>query len=144
MSGNAKIIVIAGGAAAFLLVGLLAVVFFVAWVVDDTEMEQNRIQGTEFGKTTDYAGCQAEGVTRIRDLSPFQVTESVNAQYFVKGCLETSRPSPNFCENVPTEMQDIWAGDDWKDGECKKLGWTEMSPNCRAVLRARLDFCEKR
>jgi hypothetical protein len=143
MSNRGKIIVIIGGAAAFLLVGLVAVVFFVAWVVDDTGMEENRIAGTEFGKTTDYAGCQAAGVERIKNLSLFQVSESVNAQYFVRGCLETSRPSPDFCENVPTEMQDIWAGDSWKDGECARLGWTEMNPNCRAVLRARLDFCGK-
>lgn len=144
MSKTGKIIVIIGGAAAFLLVALIAVIFLASWLIGDGGLEESRIQGTDFGKTTDYAGCQAQGISRIRNLSVFEITESVKAQYFVKGCLETSRPSADFCRDVPTEMQDIWARDGWKDEQCEKLGWTEMSPNCRAVMRARLEFCEKR
>jgi hypothetical protein len=144
MSKTGKIIVIIGGAAAFLLVALLAVVFFVSWLAGDGGAEQSRIQGADFGKTTDSAGCQAEGISRIRKLGLFDVTESVKAQYFVKGCLETSRSSADFCKGVPTATEEFWANDGWKDEQCRKLGWTEMNPNCRTVMRARLEFCEKR
>ena len=141
MSKAGKIIFIIGGAAVFLVVGLAALVFIASFFFDDEGLEQSRIEGTHFGKTTDYNGCQAEGISRIRNLGLFDVNESVEAQYFVKGCLETSRPSADFCKNVPTEGRDILSGDSWKDERCSEFGWKEMSPNCRAVMRARLDFC---
>ena len=144
MSKTGKIIAIIGGSAAVLLVGLLAIGFYIYWVTGDAEFKKSRAEGADFGKTKDYDGCQKEGISRVRQMGLFEVTESVKVQYFVAGCLETSRPSPDFCKNVPTESQDIWDDNKWKDEQCRKLGWKEMSPNCRTVLRARLDFCEKR
>ena len=127
----------------FLVLGIIIAVFFISWLSDDTEIEQSKIQGAEFGKTTDYKGCQREGVARIRNRGPFEVTESVKAQYFVRGCLQTSQPNADFCKNVPTNWEELLAKDGWKDGECSKLGWKEMNPTCRTLMRARIDFCEK-
>jgi hypothetical protein len=139
MSKTGKII----GAVIVLPIGIFVVLIVFQWLFLDNRLARSKSQGAEFGKTTDYNGCQAEGISRIRNLSPQNSLEGLRAEYFVRGCLETSRPSPDFCDGVPIKPPHIQVYDDWKNEECKKLGWAEMSPNCRTVLRARLDFCEK-
>lgn len=112
MSRTAKIIIItAGSAAALVLAAISALVVIGYLLTDHAGIEQSKVQGAEFGKTTDYEGCQKEGISRARNLGLYEINESVKAQYFVAGCLETSSPSADFCRSAPTERQDIWTKD---------------------------------
>jgi hypothetical protein len=64
-------------------------------------------------------------------------------QYFNEGCLPASRPSPNFCDGLPSELSDVWNGEKAKDAECEKFGLKDSIP-CRSVMKARFEFCEKK
>lgn len=144
MSKNTKIILIIAGAVGTLVVGgILALVFLISRMVDNTGFEESKAEGAEFGKAIDNAACQEEGLARAARLGIFEITENVKNEYFTEGCLETSRPTRNFCRNLPTEIQDIWNDHDWKDAECEKLGLKNKNLQCRSVLKARLDFCEE-
>lgn len=144
MSKNTKIIlIIGGGLVVLLLAGILAIGFLISRMADDTAFDESKAEGAQFGKTIDNAACQAEGLSRAKRLGIFEVTEGVKIQYFTEACLETSRQTRNFCRSLPTEMQDIWDDHNWKDTECEKLGFKDKNLQCRFVLKARLDFCEK-
>src|SRR5262245_15051569 len=65
--------------------------------------EKSRTEGAEFGKTTDNAACLQEALTRYqRDSS---ISGTIAAQSFLDSCLEASRPTPGFCDNVPRKAE---------------------------------------
>ena len=94
MSKAGKIILIIDSAAVFLVVGLTALVFAASLFIDDAGMEQSRIEGTQFGKRTDYEGCQAEGISRIRNMGLIDVTQKRRSTVFCQ----------RLSENEPTEQ----------------------------------------
>lgn len=145
MSKNAKIILIIVGIFAFislLCVGGFGVLIYS--LMDTAGFERSEAEGAEFGKTTDNLGCQTKVISSIKTLSPIDITGGMKTQYFFEKCLESSRPSPNFCSNVPSEISDIINDDKWKDAECERLGFRETPLPCRNVIKAKMSFCEKK
>ena len=43
-------------------------------------------------------------------------------QYFFDNCLETSQPTPNFCDGMANPFSDILNDDKAKDEKCTKIG----------------------
>lgn len=55
--------------------------------------------GARFGVGADEAGCMQEGASRAGGAGGF--TGAVAAGAWLRGCLEFSRDTPGFCEDVP-------------------------------------------
>ena len=98
---------------------------------DQKKVEQAEVNGREFGKTTDQNGCLEKGF----------LTEEYLASGFVKGCLKSSKPIPDFCDGVPLGYDSGNAKDisKWLDERCKKVGHNERS--CLDTFIVKRDFC---
>lgn len=66
--------------------------------LQDQAMEASR-DGARFGMVRDEQACFAEGRRRAAESTSFQGTFTVGA--FVRACMEYSKPTPGFCDNVP-------------------------------------------
>lgn len=144
MSKNVKIILIIVGILAFLGVACVGGFAFLGYYfVDHEGIINSAKEGEEFGKTTDHQGCQTKVLSIIKPLPDTDINEVVKATYFFDSCLETSRPSPNFCDGLPSDWTDIMNDDKAKDAECAKLGFRHSNA-CRQVMKKKLDFCDKK
>ena len=76
-------------------------------------------QGQEFGKKCDEQACLNEAITRYKADRGF--TGSLATGLFLRGCLEASRPTPGFCDQVP-KQSDILKSARWQIEEAKKAG----------------------
>lgn len=144
MSKNAKTILIILGILAFLSITCVVGLGFLGYFfVDHAGVEKSEAEGSEFGKTTDNFGCQTKAISLAKPLNALDITQSLKTRYFFDKCLETSRPNTDFCKNVPSEWSEIINDHKWKEDECRKLGFNQTI-NCRTVLKARTEFCEKK
>lgn len=100
---------------------------------DQKKVEQAEIEGREFGKTTDQNGCMEKGF----------LGKGAVGSGFVKGCLKSSKPIPDFCDGVPLGYDPDKAKDisKWLDEQCKKGGHNERS--CLDTFIIKRDFCTK-
>ena len=103
-----------------------------------TDIQQ---KGREFGKTTDQQGCITEGVQRSRSSGLLDFGAGMELGVFVDSCLAASRPTPNFCEGVPS----FWSMKDseWGMAECKKAGVDPEKTACIHVMKRKHQFCSK-
>jgi hypothetical protein len=95
--------------------------------------EKVRAAGTEVGKTTDEAGC----IEKTFNLEP-PFTGFDSSRMFVRECLRSSRPTPDFCNGVPPPLSNL----SWEDAECQRIG--RDTPLCRAAFSGKMWHCEKR
>ena len=124
MPKGVKIFLIIVGILAFLgaaCVGGLA--FLGYYFVDHEGVIKSTKEGEEFGKTTDNLGCQTKVLSFIKPLRDTDINEILKAEYFFDSCLEKSRPTPNFCDGLPSDWTDILNDDKAKDAECAKSGF---------------------
>ncbi len=102
--------------------------------------EAQRTAGVEFGKSTDQRGCMTEGLKRGDKLGAFDISAQVENESFVKGCLETSGPTPRFCDGVPSSLDNIVAG--WDKKQCEKS--RVFGPICEGIFKQQIYFCAHR
>ena len=92
---------------------------------------QEKVDGREFGKTTDQNGCMEKGFLR----------DATGASGFVDQCLKSSKPIPDFCDGVPIGFSDGKLEDSgWEDEQCKKVGHNTRS--CSDVFNVKRHFCK--
>ncbi len=141
MSKTVKTLLIVGGILVFLAVVCIGSVAFLGYYfVDQEGVEKSSQEGTEFGKTTDNLGCQTKVVSIVKQVRDIELNETLKARYFFGSCLKTSRPTPNFCDRVPSDWTDILNDDKGKEAECEKLG-LRGSNACHQVMKEKLDYC---
>ena len=144
MSKSAKtILIIVGILATLAIICVGGFGVFAYFFVDKEGFENARKDGTEFGKTTDNIGCQAKSLEMAKMIAMSDITGQVKVQWFNEGCLFASRPTEGFCDGMPSEQKDIWNNDRAKDAECEKFDMKDSLP-CRSVMKARLEYCQKR
>lgn len=93
-------------------------------------------EGVEFGRTTDQRGCINEGLRRGNKLGIF--ASRVENDYFVKGCLQSSRATPGFCDGVPSGFKNIFT--EWDEKQCNKTNVPRTI--CTGILGEQIEFCE--
>src|SRR6267143_2965219 len=59
-------------------------------------------EGRDFGRNTDNQGCVDESISRYKKEPG--LTSAVSNNIFMQICLESSRPTPGFCDNVPKRL----------------------------------------
>jgi hypothetical protein len=139
MPGWAKALLIILAVVVVLVVG--AVVIGVVYVAGHKDAWRARgkelvAEGRDFGTHSDNQGCVDEMMARYKKEPGFLSTFATQA--FVKGCFETSRPTPGFCENIP--LGDLSKMLEWREAQCRHYGLaTDLS--CRQLLTSVVIFC---
>lgn len=97
-------------------------------------------EGGSFGKSTDNEGCLEEGVARHRQAAGFG--EIIKTNLFLRGCLQASRESPGFCDDVPKSSEFIRGGK-WQVEQCERYGLNPQR-QCAQLFQQVQQFCEER
>jgi hypothetical protein len=103
------------------------------------EYGAKQVEGREFGKTTDQAGCMKEGLSRAKAIRLVDLNRAVNNRVFVEECVKSASPTSGFCNGVPPlwKLQD----DDWVSKQCDDAGLDQLRTSCKTVFQAKLSFC---
>ena len=96
----------------------------------DQKREQAKVDGREFGKTTDQNGCMQKGFLHDEP-------EYFSSLRFVEECLKSSKPIPDFCDGVPLNRS-VSGG--WYDEQCQKVG--HNTDSCFRAFVAKGSFCD--
>ena len=125
------------GCGGLILLGILAVVFTGIWWkrnAPDIEAEAGTAarEGARFGITADEARCFQEGVRRANGSTTVAGSFSVGA--YARACMEYSRPSPGFCDNVPP-VAALRRSLAWQQERCGS------DTGCRTVSQVVQQYC---
>jgi hypothetical protein len=97
-------------------------------------------EGTEAGRKTDNQGCVDLSVTRYK--TEPGIPNGISTSIFMQSCLEASKPTPGFCDDVPEPTEFIKTGQ-WQLQECQNVGLGE-DQYCRNLFQAKQRFCVKK
>jgi hypothetical protein len=104
------------------------------------ENKQALDEGQEYGRRTDDVGCLNEAVARQARVAGFR--DMLRNNFFTRSCLEVARPTPGFCEGVPTRLE-FMKSIGWQAEQCKRYG---LGPEtqCSQFFQQIQQFCEER
>lgn len=138
-----KVLLVVGGLLLVLLVAAVAGLFYVARTYGPGIVEAGKHsmeEGRDYGRRTDNEGCLNESVARHARAAGF--SEILKNNLFLNSCLEASRPTPGFCDDVPGRAE-IMKGARWQMDECKRYGLKPES-QCGQLFQQVQQFCERR
>lgn len=145
MKKSTKIVlgVLGGLATVFLIVVAIGVYWFMTsgkeyfkQVMDSAERHIEA--GQEVGKQTDEAGCLKAGIERVKQANSISTT--LATQFFLRGCLDSAKPTPGFCDDVPPESE-MMKSIQWQIKKSGELGVD--NDNGRQILKAIQSHCDK-
>ncbi|HEX7720918.1 MAG TPA: hypothetical protein VF397_02085 [Pyrinomonadaceae bacterium] len=96
-------------------------------------------EGHDFGSHSDNQGCVDEGVSRYKKERGF--TAVISNGIFMRTCLDASRPTPGFCNNVPRPTEFMKAAE-WRRDQCVHF---DLSGDkyCQQLFQPIQDYCFK-
>ena len=142
MPGWAKALIIV------LIVGLLMVVGAIAAGVywwshnKDALIARGKAQVTEghnVGLTTDNQGCVDQSISRYK--TDPGIAGVIAANLFMQTCLQASKPTPGFCDEVPRETEFVKSGQ-WRLAQCNRVDLSS-DQYCQQLFAPVQRFCEK-
>ena len=138
-----KVLLVVGVLLVLLLVGVGVAAYFVARTYGPGLVEagkQTYNEGVEYGRRSDNEGCLNEAVARHARAEGF--TDMIKINVFMRACLEASRPTPGFCDDVPRQTEFMKAAG-WQQRQCQRYG---LSPEkqCGQLFQQVQQFCETR
>lgn len=142
MPGWAKALIIVGVLLVLLVVGVIGAGVY--WWSNNKDALIARgkavvAEGQEAGKQTDNQGCVDQSVTRYKAEPGF--TNGISSSIFMQSCLQVSRPTPGFCDQVPKETEFIKSGQ-WQLAQCERVGLSS-DQYCRQLFQTVERFCQK-
>ena len=96
-------------------------------------------EGKEFGGNKDNQACVDEAVSRYKKEPGFGSAMSTN--FWLRGCLESSKPTDGFCESVP-KTTEFMKSAEWQVEQCHRVDLAKDS-YCRQLFQPVQQFCEK-
>jgi hypothetical protein len=102
--------------------------------------KESMADGRKFGKTTDNQGCVTETMSRYKQDPGFRAAFST--QIFLQGCLQASRETPGFCDNVPKRMEFMKSAQ-WQAQQCSQNNLLRDN-YCPQIFAQVQTFCEMR
>jgi hypothetical protein len=138
-----KVLLIAGVLLVLLIVGGVVAVYFLARTYGPGLVEagkQTYNEGVEYGRRTDNEGCLNEAVARQARADGF--ADMVKNNVFMRACLEASRPTPAFCDDVPRQTEFMKAIA-WQSRQCQHYG-LPPEKQCGQLFQQVQQFCELR
>ena len=136
-----KVVLIVGGILVVLVVGVVVVGVIVVRKYGPELVEagkQTVAEGQEYGRRTDNKGCLDEAVARHSRSDG--IGDMIKNTIFLRTCLDASRPTPGFCDDVPRRFEFIKSAE-WQLQQCKRYG---LSPEkqCAQLFQQVQQFCE--
>jgi len=141
MPGWLKALLIVAIVVVVLVIGVVSVgVVYVmrnkdAWMARAKEVAA---EGKSFGNSTDNQGCVDESLSRYKK-EP-SLTATLSNTIFMRTCLEASRPTPGFCDEVPKSMEFMKSAD-WRLKQCR-LNGLQNDNQCQNLFTPVQQFCE--
>lgn len=137
-----KILLIIAIAVVLLIVGVIGVGAF--WWMKNKDALMARAkevvsEGKEFGGHNDNQACVDEAISRYKKEPRFG--NALSANFFLRACLEASKPTPGFCETVP-KTTEFMKSAEWQVEQCRRLDLGKDS-YCRQLFQPVQQFCEK-
>ena len=108
-----------------------------AWLARAKEVAT---EGKDFGKHTDNQGCVDEGISRYKK-DP-GLTGVLSNSVFLRTCLEASRATSGFCNDVPKATEFVKTAQ-WRVQQCRQVGLGSDS-NCPNLFTPVQQFCQER
>jgi hypothetical protein len=102
--------------------------------------KQTVAEGEEYGRRTDNEGCVNEAVARQARAEGLR--DMLKNDIFTRACLEASRPTPGFCDDVPRGVEFMKAIG-WQAQQCKRYG-LPPEKQCTQLFQQVQQFCEVR
>jgi hypothetical protein len=103
-------------------------------------VEKGKEEGRDFGEQTDNQGCLDEGIARDRKAQG--ITDLMKSSVFLRACLDASRPTPHFCDDVPGVFE-ITKTIQWRKDQCE-LHDMKGDPGCDQLFQQVQQYCVKR
>ena len=137
-----KVLLIIGGILVVLVVGVVVASVIVVRKYGPELVEagkQTVAEGQEYGRRTDNEGCVNEAVARHSRSEGFG--DMIKNTIFLRTCLDASRPTPGFCDDVPRRFEFVKSAE-WQLQQCKRYG---LSPEkqCGQLFQQVQQFCEE-
>lgn len=133
------VLIVLGLLGAVFVAGIVGFVYYVYKGTESAEYKTQEVEGREFGKTTDQAGCVKEGLKRAKGIKLIELNRAISNQAFVEECLKSASPTPAFCDGVPGRLS--FQDSEWSQKQCEKAGMDQMQTSCTTVFQAKLSFC---
>jgi hypothetical protein len=125
-----------------LAVGVVAIAGF--WIYRNKDAviaktKQIATEAKEYGEKTDNQGCVDESISRYKADRGF--TRAISTSIFMRVCLDASRPTPGFCDEVPKQMEFMKTAQ-WRKEQCRRFDLSRDS-NCTSLFSPIQQFCEE-
>ena len=97
-------------------------------------------EAREFGKNTDNKGCVDESILRYKKDPGIRST--ISNSIFMNACLENSRPTAGFCDDVPKETEFVKSAQ-WRVSKCEQV---DLSSDhyCQNLFQPVQQFCQRK
>jgi hypothetical protein len=142
MPGWLKVLLIVALLIVLLVVGVVAAGVF-WWMRNKDELmtraKEVVTEGHDFGRQADNQGCVDESISRYKKEPGFGSAISTNI--FMRSCLEESRPTAGFCDDVPKETEFIKSGQ-WRVEQCRRVDLARDS-YCQQLFQPVQQYCAK-
>ena len=142
MPGWAKALIIVAIVFVLLVAGVIAAGVYWWSHNKDALIARGKAQITEgrnTGLATDNQGCVDQSVLRYKAEPGF--AGAIAASLFMQTCLEASRPTPGFCDEVPKQIE-FMKSSQWRIEQCKRVGLS-ADQYCQQLFAPVQRFCEK-
>jgi hypothetical protein len=96
-------------------------------------------EGREFGRNADNQGCVDESISRYKKEPGF--SSAISTSIFSRACLDASRPTPGFCNDVPKPTEFVKSGQ-WRVEQCRKVDLSSDS-YCQQMFQPVQEFCQR-
>ena len=142
MPGWLKALLIVAVVIVVLVLGCIgAAVYYVsrnkdAWIAKGKAVAS---EGRDFGRGSDNQGCVDESISRYKKEPGFG--SAISNSIFMQSCLDSSRPTPNFCAEVP-KATEFMKSAQWRADQCRKIDLSSDS-YCQQLFQPVQQFCEK-
>jgi len=143
MPGWAKALIIIAVVMVLLVVGVVAAGVFWWSRYKDALIARGKevvAEGKDFGHKSDNQGCVDESISRYKKEPGF--SSSIATSIFMQTCLQNSRPTPGFCDEVPKETEFMKSAR-WRVDQCQRVDLSRDN-YCQQLFSPVQKFCEGR
>jgi hypothetical protein len=132
------------GCVVLLIVGVVLVVVVVGGIFYlglGEHINTVEAEGVEFGRKTDQQGCQDETIRRLKSAKRSgDLIRARDAELFINGCLQTCRPTSDFCRDAPKE-DSFFKVRKWAADRCRLERAPDDYDPCISVFTEVSDAC---
>src|SRR5688572_26680592 len=142
MPGWAKALIIVAVLLVLLVLGAIAGGIFWWSRNKDTLIARGKAvvtEGQDAGRKSDNQECVNQSISRYKREPGF--TSSLETSIFMQSCLQASRPTPGFCDDVPKQTEFMKTAE-WRLDQCRRV---ELSSDnyCQQLFTPVQRFCER-